>query len=563
MTTDLSQLTHPKPLKQGFMSDGSEMFPYLWRYFLHHEPLRDWLMRAHPYGTASVAPRDVAQGIAFCCNFVVPDQWKDMTTSFDLGEMFIPDHAYSHFMCGTVVAATSYHKHLVCALGPAANRHPKCLPSYQTTCRRMIVDMGSSRSINIIEFSWMQDGALIVTVKILVPPDPNVPYQSAGCTGAFALFSDVIPGGHLPTVPKSLVSFVEVPRCPFCTARGSLGCYCSGSLAVRGNRQSHEYSSAVWPPKIPNDVKGPAVDTYHNIRARLDMIQHIAHVKITAHVVSPHLVRENCGSVSKTYKLGPSRFVVRAVLFRPAKSFEADTLRQVADKIRLLAAGSLSVTHSLMITETENGVGNNSGIAKDGNNDQALDLGYFADETGEYPTMEGAVEKECPEYIQRGHAVRFPAMFTTESSRASIACSIYSRNGKELTQSSRQDSLKTKAASSRSSGLAKSATVSIQDVASKVTETISQAPVSSKPLICPKCNKAFSQQGSLNRHLKNIHEERKIPCQYCNMSFGQMFDLKRHQRRKHAEKYTPITRRGSSDLRICKAKATRPVNHPV
>lgn len=509
---DLGTVREPDgPMPSNRMSDGSESFPYLWRYFLHHKPLRDWLMRSEPFSTASVSPRNVAQGIAFCCNFSVPSLWEDKAASFDLGEMFIPDHAYSHFMCGTMLAATSLHKHLVCALGPAASRNLQCMPSYQTCVRRMVVDMGSSRSINILEFSWMQDGALIVTAKILVPPDPTVPYQTAGCTGAFALFPNVTPGGPLPTIPRSLVSFVEVPRCPFCTARGSLGCYCSGSMRALPSPEDDTYSSAVWPPRIANDVHGPAVDTYHNIRSRLDLIQHIAHVKITAHVVTSEDINRPGCVPGKTYRLGPSRFVVKAVLFRPANSFEADTLRQVADKLRLLRAGSLRMQADMQKLWGEATPKRKVVRLSEGNYEEQdierVDIRPSADGTS------------CPSIsnLTKINYVQYPEMSSMRSSHVSSGCSAcFGKIGVDHTCS-----LSPKI---QVSEVTRSRTESVH--ASKVTETVSAAEMPTRRIPCPRCDKTFSQQGSLNRHLKNIHDARKIPCEFCNMAFGQMFDLK-------------------------------------
>lgn len=503
----------------ALMFDGSEVFPYLWRYFLSHPPLRDWLMRAPPYASAAVAPRHVAQGIAFCCNFSVPDKWADMSASFDLGEMFIPDHAYSHFMCGTVVAASSFHKHLVCALGPAASRNPACLPSYRTCVRRMVVDMGSSRSINIMEFSWMEDGALIVTTKILVPPDPSVPYQAAGCTGAFALFTDVRPGGLVPSVPRSLVSFVEAPRCPFCSAKGSLGCYCSEPALERWSSKGENLSSAVWPPTIPNDVTTTAIDSYHSIRSRLDLIQHIAHVKVTAHVVTTQEVTMPFGPSSKTYKLGPSRFVVKSVLFRPSTGFESDTLRQVADKLRLLRAGSLSLTSNLQRY-------NRSSPSPKGKSPQLTS--FDADcqsHTGVTPTADTlcATISALPTSDPSTHNTAATAVVSSETSGVSIACDTC---GSGLTN----ESGTCQACSANVSALAPTPLQTTRAVPKDDPES-EQDPehdieLPENRLLCPLCSKTFSQQGSLNRHLKNIHEARKIPCQYCSMSFGQMFDLK-------------------------------------
>lgn len=495
-----------QPLRPNLMSDGSEVFPYLWRYFLSHQPLHDWVMRADPYATAFVSPKQTAQGIAYCCNFAVPSQWKDMEAAFDLGELFVPDHAYSHFMCGTVVGATSFHKNLVCALGPAASRHPRFLPSYQTSVRRMIIDTGSSRSINIVEFSWMQDGTLIVTAKILIPPDPAMPYQSAGCTGAFAFFSDVTPAGEVPTVPTSLVSFVEAPRCPYCIAHGSLGCYCSDSFRRRATRMCDEYSPVVWPPRIAHDRKGAALDTYNHVRILLNTIKHMAHAKITAHVVSPLETIKAGGVVSRTYKLGPSRFVIRQVTFRPSNSLDADTLRQVADKLRLLRTGSMSLKHALRELE-ENGCCNERDSIAENNDRTIYDLSFDSSAT----------------YAQ------FPTVFSRrfeEGSLAGVACGPCSKRGGGGDWTCDHQGGGNHPSKREESAEAVKPMTTIQDITTKVAETSSGIVVPKEGLACSLCGKTFSQQGSLNRHVKNIHEEKKIPCQFCNMSFGQMFDLK-------------------------------------
>lgn len=515
--TDIHEMYPPKP-NHSLTSDGSEMFPYLWRYFLSHQPLRDWLMRSAPYTTVAVSPRHVSQGIAFCCNFSVPNLWSDMADSFGLGEMFIPDHAYSHFMCGTVVAATSFHKHLICALGSAANRQASSLPSYRTCVRRMVVDMGSSRSINIMEFSWMEDGALVVTTKVLVPPDPSLPFQSAGCTGAFALFTDVSPGGPAPTVPRSLVSFMEAPLCPFCSAAGSLGCYCSNSMPNRYDEQNEAYSSAIFPPRLEKDLQGTAIDTYHNIRSRLDLIQHISHVKITAHVVTPLEFRTPSGLPSKTYSLGPSRFVVKAVLFRPSNGFEADTLRQVADKLRLLRIGTLNIASAFQKQRQSTSFNRSEDGADIDNDITSLSFDMPKDSSADFhiPTI--------PSPTNSAHDTTLRSVFSSVSSHVTNACRSC---GKALENSKIQcQTCSTYASEMTSINVSHSKPSHVKEVVSGVVETPSTSGSPSKRLKCPLCEKTFSQQGSLNRHLKNIHEERKIPCQFCSMMFGQMFDLK-------------------------------------
>lgn len=429
-----------------------------------------------------------------------------MAACFDLGEMFIPDHPYSHFMCGSVVAATPFHKHLVCALGQAASRTSEHLPSYRTRVRRMVVDMGSSRSINIIEFSWMDDGALIVTTKILVPPNPNKQFQSAGCSGAFALFNNVIPGGQPPLIPRSLVSFVEAPRCPVCTQTGALGCYCSSPPITHYSVIPDDYSSSVWPPRIANDIPLNQIDTYHNIRVRLDLIQHVAHVKITAHLVTTNDML-NTGAA---YKLGPSRFVVKAVLFRPSNMFEANTLRQVADKLRLLRSGILSLASH---TNTSN---SQSLLFKTHN------LAHFPQpqvtaHSGDEETNNTAQIHSSATLTELPHS-----LLSTQITGAHVLPSESSQVSSAYKSAVSRAKITTATVSATKSGISRSAS-KITEITETPSTTTAQAV---KKLYCQLCDKTFSQQGSLNRHLKNIHEEQKIPCQYCSMVFGQMFDLK-------------------------------------
>uniref|UniRef100_A0A8C5SQH6 Ovo like transcriptional repressor 1 n=1 Tax=Laticauda laticaudata TaxID=8630 RepID=A0A8C5SQH6_LATLA len=47
---------------------------------------------------------------------------------------------------------------------------------------------------------------------------------------------------------------------------------------------------------------------------------------------------------------------------------------------------------------------------------------------------------------------------------------------------------------------------------------------------CPFCQKAFSYQRMLNRHLKCHSEIKRHLCPYCNKGFNDTFDLKRHVR---------------------------------
>lgn len=515
-------MTAAKSASPRLMEDGSESFPYLWRHFLRHVPLRAWLMRADPYATASVSPAQAARGIAFCCNFTVPNQWADMSPSFALGEMFIPHHPYKHFMCGTVVAATAFHKHLVCALGPLASRHPECLPSYQTCVRRMVIDIGSTGVINCLEFSWMQDGTLIVMTKILVPPEhPNLPFQTAGLSGAFALFRNVSPAGLLPSVPESIVSFLEVPTCPLCLQTGALGCYCSHDLRAE-YATGVERSSAVWPPRLRLDAKGSSDECYQNIRIRLDMIRQISHVKITAHMVTPRQVKTIDGASVNTYKLGPSRFVIKAVVYKPSNSFQSDTLRQVADKLRLLCSASLSVANEAYNTPQQTHTIAETDIHAE---EDHFDL-FNKCLKNKHPSKRRRVTTPVSSTSAQLFDVQWFPVRSAASSHVSIANSSYED---AITEASAEDDHIVAPSSKKhcDSHASRSASISGQNLTDNIKESMptSQRQKVPKRHMCPKCNKTFSQQGSLNRHLKNIHEESKIPCQYCHMSFGQMYDL--------------------------------------
>lgn len=485
--------------------DGAQLFPYLWRYFLRHPPISQWLMRSGPQSTSIVSPSHVAQGIGFCCNFTVPQHWSDMTPSFDLGEMFIPHHYYQNFMCGTVVAATSYHKHLVCALGKAAVRDPQSLPSYRTTVRRMVIDTSSSRSINIVEFSWMEDSTLIVTAKVLVPPDPNRSFQPAGCSGAFALFSNIQPGQLPPEIPQSLVSFVEAPRCRFCTQSGAVSCCCTNAMIKDYTQTEDPYTTAVWPPRIDYNLKKPSIDAYYNIRNVLNLITHISHVKVTAHVVLRHTEKRPDGRIINTYKLGPSRFVIKAVSFRRSNPFESDTLRQVADKLRLLRSASIRVANAISAKKQQQAKQNNLIDSQDLINFPQLDINNHS--------LYNTAGVSTPS-SQRS------TVHSPNSSESSFLSSPCVSCGRYLVTDHSTKCSQCQVVRKRKTQFFQPNNSYYQPTNVRTGDTMLVR------IPCPRCDKTFSQQGSLNRHLKNIHEERKIPCQFCNMSFGQMFDLK-------------------------------------
>ena len=54
-----------------------------------------------------------------------------------------------------------------------------------------------------------------------------------------------------------------------------------------------------------------------------------------------------------------------------------------------------------------------------------------------------------------------------------------------------------------------------------------------KPVICPHCGSTFSNKGSLQSHIKNIHEGFKFQCPHCDYSNGRKANLDMHIKIKH------------------------------
>lgn len=513
-TQFLSKPIAPNVSGVEHMRNGTEVFPFLWTHFLAHQHISDWLMRVPPFNVASFSSAQIERGTGFCCNFSVPELWSDMTDCFNIGEMFVPDHPYSHFMCGSMVAASSFNKHLVCALGPGAARTPVAIQGYTTTSRRMVVDMGSSRSIRIMEFSWLADGTLMVIAKILVAPDRRRPFDQAGCTGAFAIFTDVEAGGKLPTAPRSLVGFIEAPRCPVCIQTGSLGCYCLNRPCKNALPLVPDRSSAVYPPRLDRDLTTSsslhAADTYDNVRVRLGLIRHVAHVKVTAHHVFTKSYVDANGQTVMTYSLGPARFVIKEVHFRAANALESHTLRQAAAKFRLLRSGALRIAKALGSKYTTTTSTRSSTLCID-------DVGNFDFE------HDDLFAEEVPRVLEGSWTTESERGFTDDGNTIDavslITGSDHSGFGRALTS---HDAGMINAALAGSNTDEWGYNVNAMGSAHHTNELNAL----SIRLSCPKCDKTFSQQGSLNRHLKNIHEQKKIPCEYCPMTFGQMFDLK-------------------------------------
>lgn len=488
-------------------TDGSHIFPNLWRYFLRHQHLRDWLMRASPFSDVSFGASQIEQGIAFCCNFSVPQLWSDMASCFNVGEIFIPDHSFANFVCGSVVAASTFNQHLVCALGPAAARTPAAVQAYSTTVRRMIIDMASSTSIRIIEFSWMADGALMVAVRALTLSNHRRSVDNSGCTGAFAVFTDVTPAGNLPAAPRFLVSFVETPRCPTCIQIPSLGCYCFNTPCKNALSSPAQQLSTDFQPYHDHNisVSNGFVATYDNIRNRFRMISRIAHVKVTAHLVTTRHSIDVSGQTVTTYRLGPSRFVVKAVQFRASDPSETRTLQQNAAKLLLFRSGPLQFAQKLNMRPT-------------------IDLATQGSSQGNMLCLNDVGD------FDSGRE-KFPTYLTPTAERESVSMVDEKTNGDSTFVNSTIDVLSMITNSFETAVATDGFTAKANEYDWEIKESREASrhdygSLTVTRLTCPKCDKTFSQQGSLNRHLKNIHEQRKIPCDYCHMTFGQMFDLK-------------------------------------
>ncbi|XP_053134655.1 putative transcription factor Ovo-like 1 [Hemicordylus capensis] len=59
---------------------------------------------------------------------------------------------------------------------------------------------------------------------------------------------------------------------------------------------------------------------------------------------------------------------------------------------------------------------------------------------------------------------------------------------------------------------------------------VTQGDGPAEPFSCPFCQKGFSYQRMLNRHLKCHSQVKRHLCPYCNKGFNDTFDLKRHVR---------------------------------
>ena len=51
---------------------------------------------------------------------------------------------------------------------------------------------------------------------------------------------------------------------------------------------------------------------------------------------------------------------------------------------------------------------------------------------------------------------------------------------------------------------------------------------------CNECDKVLNE-GSLKRHMDEVHGVKKFKCEYCDKAFSRKHDVERHLRTKHVE----------------------------
>lgn len=538
------------------MQDGSELFPVVWNHFMSHAPIRAWLMNGYLDPVVDLRSQNIDEGIAVCCNFPVPKAWSALQSCFDLGEIFVPNHSYQHFSCGTMLAATTLHKHLMSAIGDASEAVESGQPevagddnwavvlrsiggesSLEDAChtrvRRMAIDMGSARSINILEFCWMRSGMLLVTAKIIVPPQPGIVHQSSGCSGAFAIFLDAQPGGEPPERPTHMISFLELPRCPFCEVRGSSTCVCRSALGARGSRFSH--SSAILESHILSDLAGTGSDTLYNVRRRIEAIQHMGIVKVTVHKAE-WLNTHSDGESEETFRLHalpPAMY--KPVLFRPSDRADAVVLRQVVERVRTSCLVYNSFDIRIILDAMQR---RNKQYQLLCHMDEAADgpLTIVLDE--EQTSAEGIVEDQEGEDMPAVTVLQdnTPSLRRSRGDWSDLQCDrcdkIFFKSGTLVRHQRDVHSARSNSCGPRRdlSGGDYSAGSSAPSFACRDTVGKSRGKRDGvegvQRIACPRCEKTFSQQGSLNRHLRSIHEYRKLQCNMCELAFGQGFDLK-------------------------------------
>merc|ERR1711888_270764 len=45
---------------------------------------------------------------------------------------------------------------------------------------------------------------------------------------------------------------------------------------------------------------------------------------------------------------------------------------------------------------------------------------------------------------------------------------------------------------------------------------------------CTQCDKQFKEVYNLNKHIKNVHKEKKLKCEKCNYTSNDLFNMQRH-----------------------------------
>lgn len=105
--------------------------------------------------------------------------------------------------------------------------------------------------------------------------------------------------------------------------------------------------------------------------------------------------------------------------------------------------------------------------------------------------------------------MQFPTVSSTKGCRGSVAYGSCSKVGKARNWTGNPHDRGHFANNKKSGEAGKCSTTTIQDVTTKTTEAPSNVVAPEEKLACPLCSKMFSQQGSLNRHLKMFMKRKR------------------------------------------------------
>ena len=61
--------------------------------------------------------------------------------------------------------------------------------------------------------------------------------------------------------------------------------------------------------------------------------------------------------------------------------------------------------------------------------------------------------------------------------------------------------------------------------------------------VCPRCQKEFTQSGSLQRHVEDVHEKKRHKCNQCEKDYGSRDALRLHKQTKHEGKKRKINKK--------------------